>query len=75
MHAGDQDADMADAGSSSGMEDGDLPLEPDRAWWEIRREWAGAVPEAGMAAPPPEVVERRLRTIQQTDGACLSKFY
>ncbi len=48
--AGDPEAEP-DLSSGSDLDDGDLPLEPERAWWNVRRHWADALPDAGVPAP------------------------
>ncbi len=53
------------ASSASDFEEGELPLEPPEALWEVRREWAEALEEAG---PPLPAHEPRLRTVRQEDS-------
>ncbi len=66
--AATDDVDMADSSTEGGSEDhfeeGEIPLEPEQAWWEVRRQWAEAVDEAG---PIPAAIEPRLRVLQETD--------
>ncbi len=55
-----EDTPAESSSSGSDLDQGDIPLAPEEAWWEIRREWAEAVLEAGPAVAIAAAAPRRL---------------
>jgi hypothetical protein len=55
---------LSSASGDSDLEEGEMALNAAEAWWEVRREWAEALEEAGPAAP---VHAPLLRTVRQGD--------
>ncbi len=60
----DAEDNSAGSGDDVDLEVGEIALQPSEAWWEVRRQWAEAVVEAG---PIPPAAFPSLRTVQQTD--------